>query len=172
MDRYTTGTVPRLVQSFTGGVLGRQHFTDSETYDDALIIDAYLTEGTATGLARARVIGNALLYVQAHDPRHDGRVRAAYAPLPLTSPAKVKATDPTSDVGAGRRHRAHRFRHALAGGCPDLVVRHRALNHYLQRRAGVARIRQAWLPAPAYAASPNGARPQERPWAAAFPLAL
>lgn len=99
MDRYAAGAVPRLVQSFTGGVLGRRHFTDSETYDDALLIDAYLAQGTEAALARAEIIGNGLLYVQAHDPSHDGRVRAAYAPLPLTSPARVRATDRTSDVG-------------------------------------------------------------------------
>ena len=38
-------------------------------------------------------------YVQEHDPAGDGRVRAAYAPTPLASPADVSATDPTSDVG-------------------------------------------------------------------------
>jgi hypothetical protein len=36
-------------------------------------------------------------------------------------------------------------------GCAALV-----LGHYLQRRAGVARIRQAWLPASGYAAGPSG----------------
>lgn len=99
MDRYAAGSVPRLVQSFTGGVLGRQHFTDSETYDDAVIIDAYLATGTPAGRSRAEVIGNGLLYVQANDPLHDGRVRAAYAPLPLSSPGDVKATDPAAFAG-------------------------------------------------------------------------
>jgi hypothetical protein len=99
MDRYATGSTPRLVQSFTGGLLGRQHFTDSETYDDALMIDAYLAGGTRDDLGRAEVIGNGLLYVQAHDPDHDGRIRAAYAPTPLRRPGDVRATDPTSDVG-------------------------------------------------------------------------
>jgi hypothetical protein len=99
MDQYATGTTPRLVQSFTGGVLGQENFTDSETYDDALMIDAYLAEGNADGLSRAEVVGDALLYVQAHDPTHDGRIREAYAPAPLTSPRKVKITDRTSDVG-------------------------------------------------------------------------
>ena len=69
MDRYATGPVPRLVQSFAGGVLGARHFTDSETYDDAVMIDALLAEGTRDGLSRAETIGNGLLYVQAHDPR-------------------------------------------------------------------------------------------------------
>jgi hypothetical protein len=99
MDRYATGTTPRLVQSFTGGVLGEENFTDSETYDDALVIDAYLAEGSPDGLARAEVVGNALLYVQAHDPKHDGRIREAYGPKPLTNRHRVEITDKTSDVG-------------------------------------------------------------------------
>ena len=45
MDRYADGPVPRLVQSFTGGALGRRRFSASETYDDALVIDAYLAAG-------------------------------------------------------------------------------------------------------------------------------
>ena len=53
---------------------------------DALVIDAYLAKGTAAGLARAETVGNGLRYVQVHDPRHDGRIRAGYAPVPLTSP--------------------------------------------------------------------------------------
>jgi hypothetical protein len=61
MDAYATGSTLRLVQSFTGGILGQQNFTDSETYDDALVIDAYLTEGTDAGRARAEVVGNSLL---------------------------------------------------------------------------------------------------------------
>lgn len=98
MDKYATGSTVRLVQSFTGGLLGQQDFTDSETYDDALIIDAYLTEGTTDGLARAEVVGKALLYVQAHDPKHDGRMRQAYAPEPLAG-KKVKIIGKASDVG-------------------------------------------------------------------------
>jgi hypothetical protein len=99
MDRYASGSTPRLAASFTGGVLGRQHFTSSETYDDALVIDAYLAAGTPAGRSRAEVIGNGLLYVQANDPLHDGRVRAAYAPTPLRSPGDVKPTDPAALAG-------------------------------------------------------------------------
>jgi hypothetical protein len=99
MDRYAAGSTPRLVQSFTGGVLGRQHFTASETYDDALVIDAYLAAGTPAGRSRAAVIGNGLLYVQANDPQHDGRVRAAYTPAPLRTAGDVTATDTASEVG-------------------------------------------------------------------------
>jgi hypothetical protein len=99
MDMYATGPVPRLVQSFTGGVLGQQHFTASETYDDAVLIDAYLAAGTPAGRSRAGVIGDALLYVQANDPRRDGRVRAAYAPTPLRGPGDVVAADMATHAG-------------------------------------------------------------------------
>lgn len=99
MDRYAAGSTPRLVQSFTGGVLGQQGFTSSVTYDDALVIDAYLAEGLPAGRARAEVIGHGLLYVQAHDPAHDGRLRAAYAPSPLLGPGDVYATDAATPTG-------------------------------------------------------------------------
>jgi len=45
-------------------------------------------------------------------------------------------------------------------GCAALV-----LNHYRQRRAGAVRIRQAWLPVPAYASG----FPKTPLWAAAGP---
>jgi hypothetical protein len=99
MDRYATGSTPRLVQSFTGGVLEQQGFTSSVTYDDAVVIDAYLAEGTRAGRARAEVIGDGLLFVQDHDPAHDGRIRAAYAPEPLVGPGDVDATDPATLAG-------------------------------------------------------------------------
>ncbi len=99
MDLYATGSVPRLVQSFTGGVPGKHHYTASVTYDDALMVDALLAEGTAEGRTRAETIGEALLYVQANDPAHDGRVRAAYAPAPLLAPSDAQAVEPESDVG-------------------------------------------------------------------------
>jgi hypothetical protein len=98
MDKYATGSTTRLVQSYLpDSAMGS--FTDSVTYDDALVVDALLARGTADDIARAKVIGNALLYVQSNDAKHDGRVRAAYAPTPLTAPGKVDATDDTSDVG-------------------------------------------------------------------------
>lgn len=99
MDRYASGSQLRLVQSYVGGYLGRQHFTDSFTYDDALIIDALLARGQPADVTRAGVLGRSLLYVQAHDPAADGRVRAAYAPDPLTSPAQIHATGDATDVG-------------------------------------------------------------------------
>ncbi|HXB16000.1 MAG TPA: hypothetical protein VNV44_09695 [Solirubrobacteraceae bacterium] len=99
MDRYATGSQLRLVQSFQRGPLERRHYTDSVTYDDALVIDALLGRGEPEDLARAEVLGNSLLYVQAEDPRRDGRIRAAYPPTPLSSPEDAQATEATSDVG-------------------------------------------------------------------------
>ena len=57
MDRHTGGSTPRLVQSYLGGLLGLDGDTSSDIYDDALVIDAYLAEGTQGGVARAGVIG-------------------------------------------------------------------------------------------------------------------
>jgi hypothetical protein len=92
-DRYATGSTPRLIQSFTGGALGRQHFTASQTYDDALVIDAFLASGTAAERSKAVAIGDGLLRAQASDPRHDGRLRAAYASAPLSNASDVAATN-------------------------------------------------------------------------------
>jgi hypothetical protein len=92
-DRYAAGSTPRLVQSFTGGALGRQHFTASETYDDALVIDAFLASGTASGRSKAVTIGAGLLRAQSSDPRHDGRLRAAYVSAPLGYASDVDATN-------------------------------------------------------------------------------
>jgi hypothetical protein len=99
MDQHGTGATLRLPQSYTGGFLQRDGYTDSVTYDDALVIDAFLARGSADDIARAKLLGSSLLYVQAHDSTRDGRVRAAYAPNLLTSASKVSATDKTSDVG-------------------------------------------------------------------------
>jgi|HubBroStandDraft_5_1064220.scaffolds.fasta_scaffold12008_2 hypothetical protein len=97
LDEYTSGSTPRLVQSFDGGPLKK--FTDAVTYDDALFVDAAMTRGTAADVRRAKVIGNAFLYVQKYDKAGDGRLRAAYAPKPLRAPGDVVVDDNTSDVG-------------------------------------------------------------------------
>ena len=99
MDRHTGGTTPRLVQSYRGGLLGLDGNTSSAIYDDALVIDAYLAEGTRNGLSRAEVIGNGLLYLQAHDPSHDGRIMDQYEPTALEHPGDIHVTDPTSNTG-------------------------------------------------------------------------
>lgn len=97
MDKYATGSTTRLVRSFDGGPL--KGFTDAVTYDDALFIDAMVADGSVAAVVRAKVVGNAFLYVQAHDVAGDGRLRAAYAPQPLRKPGDVVVDDNTSDVG-------------------------------------------------------------------------
>jgi hypothetical protein len=99
MDRHSGGTAPRLVQSYLGGLLGLDGDTSSDIYDDALVIDAYLAEGTQSGVARAGVIGNGLLYLQAHDPSHDGRIMDQYQPTALEHPSDIRVTDPASNTG-------------------------------------------------------------------------
>ena len=99
MDLRTSGPAWRLVQSYTGGLLGQQGDTTASTYDNAVVIDAYLAEGTAGGVARAETIGNALVYLQAHDPARDGRLRNGYAPAPLDNAHAIGVTDPASSTG-------------------------------------------------------------------------
>jgi hypothetical protein len=99
MDLRTSGPAPRLVQSYTGGLLGQQGDTSASIYDNALLIDAYLAEGTAGGVARAKTIGRALVYLQAHDRAHDGRLRNGYTPALLAGPNDIQATDPASSTG-------------------------------------------------------------------------
>ncbi|GAA2522378.1 hypothetical protein [Pilimelia columellifera] len=49
------------------------------TYDAAIAVLAYLSHPTRSARARARLIGDALLYAQRHDPDfEDGRLRQAY----------------------------------------------------------------------------------------------
>jgi len=50
------------------------------TYDNAVAILAFLADGSADSLRRARLIGDAFLYATSHDRTYtDGRVRSAYA---------------------------------------------------------------------------------------------
>jgi hypothetical protein len=95
MDLHATGSTPRLVQSFIG-----EESTLAYTYDNALVIDALLAQGTPEAQSRAEVIGNGLLYVQANNPRHDGGVYPAYAPKALLKPKDARAKERTSDVGS------------------------------------------------------------------------
>jgi hypothetical protein len=96
MDEYATGSTRRLVRSYANGKLETLH--DSFSYDDALLIDAMLARAPAD-IARAKVVGNAFLYVQRYDPAGDGRVRAAYGPKPLKNPRDIKVDGSASDVG-------------------------------------------------------------------------
>ncbi len=99
MDMHATGTVPRLVQSYTGGVLGAQDYTASSIYDDSLVIDAYLAERTAGGRARAQAIGNALLSALAQSAPQGGGLYDDYAPAPVYLPADVQPATSSRTTG-------------------------------------------------------------------------
>ena len=75
MDAYATGATVRLAQSYSDEALGATAFT----YDNAVSIHAYLASEDATLLGRAEVLGQGLLYAQAHNfPFNDGRFGQAY----------------------------------------------------------------------------------------------
>ncbi len=72
MDAYATGSTTRLVQSYSDEALGAIAFT----YDNAVAIQAYLASGDAALQERAVILGDGLLYGQAHPypfPISDGR---------------------------------------------------------------------------------------------------
>lgn len=83
IDQYGSGTTLRVPQSYTGGFFAGINFVSSFLYDDALTVIALIHEGSPAQLARAKMLGDVLLYVQAHDPIADGRTRASYQPNPL-----------------------------------------------------------------------------------------
>ncbi len=102
MDAYQTGSTLRLIQSYSDQ-LGLQ--STAFTYDNALAIIAYLHQRRSrNGLARARVLGDSLLYAQTHDPTYtDGRLRQAYfvAPTFVRPDGTVNlALDPFFFVGS------------------------------------------------------------------------
>jgi hypothetical protein len=76
MDAYAQGSTLRLVQSYSD----QQGLSSTAfTYDNAQVINAYLMRRRWEDIARARVIGDALLYAQQNDPDfNDGRLRQAY----------------------------------------------------------------------------------------------
>src|SRR3954452_25281235 len=80
-DAYVKGGEPRLLQSYNNesGLL-----TAAFVYDNALAALAYLANPTVANVRRARLIGDALLWIQANDEKYtDGRVRQAYAAGPM-----------------------------------------------------------------------------------------
>jgi hypothetical protein len=80
-DAYVKGGEPRLLQSYNNesGLL-----TAAFVYDNALAVLAYLATPTVANVRRARLIGDALLWIQANDEKYtDGRVRQAYAAGPM-----------------------------------------------------------------------------------------
>ncbi|NUP22503.1 MAG: Tat pathway signal sequence domain protein [Streptomyces sp.] len=82
MDAYPDHGSTRLAQSYAdqAGL-----FSTAFTYDNALGILGLLATRTADGQDRAVVLGDGLLYAQAHDPVHDdGRLRQGYNVGPYT----------------------------------------------------------------------------------------
>ena len=76
MDAYATGSTVRLMQSYSDQI-GLQ--STAFVYDNALAIMAYLLRRRGDDVARARTLGDGLLYAQTHDPNFsDGRVRQGY----------------------------------------------------------------------------------------------
>jgi hypothetical protein len=75
MDAYAQGSTVRLCQSYSDQIAGGTFFSTAFTYDNALLVGAWLARGD---IARAVVVGNALLYAQQTDPAADGRLRQAY----------------------------------------------------------------------------------------------
>jgi hypothetical protein len=75
MDAYAQGSTSRLSQSYTD-----QQGLESTAfvYDNALVINAHLLRGQSEDIARAIVLGKALLHAQQVDSIGDGRVRQAY----------------------------------------------------------------------------------------------
>jgi len=78
MDAYAQGNTVRLSQSYADQIAGGQFFSTAFTYDNALVLLAYLVRGRRSDLSRAMALGNALLHAQQTDPAGDGRFRQAY----------------------------------------------------------------------------------------------
>jgi len=78
MDAYAQGSTVRLCQSYCDQIAGGTFFSTAFTYDNALLALAFLACGSWDDIARAIIIGNALLYAQQTDPAGDGRLRQAY----------------------------------------------------------------------------------------------
>ena len=78
MDAYAQGSTIRLCQSYCDQIAGGTFLSTAFVYDNALLVLAYLVSGKSNDVARAKIIGDALLYAQANDPANDGRVRQAY----------------------------------------------------------------------------------------------
>ncbi|GAA1148008.1 hypothetical protein F4556_000836 [Kitasatospora gansuensis] len=90
LDRYGSGSALRVPQSYRGGYFddprfGPDGFQASFTYDNALVVAAFLQRGNSEDIGRATALGDSLLYAQAHDIVPDGRLRASYEPNPFVT---------------------------------------------------------------------------------------
>ena len=78
MDAYAQDSTVRMCQSYCDQIAGGTFLSTAFTYDNALLALAFLARGHSDDIARAIIIGNALLYAQQTDPAGDGRLRQAY----------------------------------------------------------------------------------------------
>lgn len=101
VDEYCSGDGLCLPRSYQGGFFTTpdRDFTSSFLYDDALIIIAYAARGLPDDVRRARAVGDAMLFVQQHDPTYDdGRTRVSYEPAALRA-GRVEIAGPGAFTG-------------------------------------------------------------------------
>ncbi|GGJ82762.1 hypothetical protein GCM10010123_10520 [Pilimelia anulata] len=127
------------------------------TYDAAIAILAYLTDPGAPARARARLLGDALLYAQEHDPDFaDGRLRQAYTVGPfaaggVTQPYGFIRPDGTVNTDGPFDFRSsHTGDLAWAGIALATLGRRTGLRRYT---VGAARL-GAWIVAKCRSAGP------------------
>jgi hypothetical protein len=78
-DGYAAGSTVRLSQSYSDQGFGTTFPYVSFTYDNAVVIQAYLARGSASDIQRAVILGNGLVHAQAINfPLADGRFAQAY----------------------------------------------------------------------------------------------
>jgi hypothetical protein len=122
-DEYGSGSALRVPRSYTGGFFETPTWTfvSSFTYDDALVILAWLADSRVD---QAVVLGDTLLYAQQHDPIGDGRTRASYQPdsftvlngsLDIGSPAAYTGNQAWAGMAFAHLYARTRQRRFLAG---------------------------------------------------------
>jgi hypothetical protein len=99
MDTYATGSTMRLPPSY----VNTNAFNVGDVgylYDSDVMIIALLKRGNTTDISRAEILGNALVYAQAHDTAGDGRVRNSYHMNPfISSSGALNVNDTGSATG-------------------------------------------------------------------------
>lgn len=99
MDTYASGSTTRLPPSY----VNTKAFNAGDVgylYDCDVMIIALLKRGSTTDISRAEILGNALIYAQAHDAVGDGRVRNSYHTDPfISSSGALNVNDTGSATG-------------------------------------------------------------------------
>jgi len=99
MDLRTSGPAWRLVQSYTGGLLGQQGDTTASTYDNAVVIDAYLARGDGRRVARARPSATRWSTCRPTIPPATAGCATGMRRLPWNNAHAIGVTDPASSTG-------------------------------------------------------------------------